>query len=517
MLLKLLSLSVLGLGDSSYVKFNFVAKRLTRRLCDLGGTQLIDLGLADEQHDLGADAVVDPWIEKLWAAVGKLYNITTNVDVESTVPRARWHVEKIGSRNTENSENSYILPERSKKKYSQTNPSVLHVMSNTRVTHKDHYQDVRLIEFRIPRDLVYQPGDVLMLVPQNSCEKVDELFKVLNNGRAAGQELHKTDLIKVSAKDTDMPVPEALSEPLLLWDCARKYWDLNAIPRRYTFTILGHLTTSELEKEKLFEFSKAEGQEELYNYCNRPRRNILEVLQDFPHATRNITLEFLFEIFVPIRARAFSIASSPTLHRDEIHVLLAVIQYKTKLQKLRFGLCSRFLAESQPGVKVFGWIRKGSFKFPPPGTPVIMIGPGTGVAPFRSYINEMVAIGKASSDNLILFFGCRYKDADFHHAHEWLKLQNENKLTLFTAFSRDQENKVYVQHLIVENGLLVWELLSKRNAFIFIAGSSKNMPQGVRDAFYKVAQVHGGLDDVSAEKYLQGLERSGKYQTETWS
>lgn len=93
----------------------------------------------------------------------------------------------------------------------------------------------------------------------------------------------------------------------------KKNFMVQAIPRRYTFTILAHLTTSELEREKLFEFSKAEGQEELYNYCNRPRRNILEVLHDFPHAARNVTLEFLFEILVPIRARAFSIASSPSV------------------------------------------------------------------------------------------------------------------------------------------------------------------------------------------------------------
>lgn len=127
-----------------------------------------------------------------------------------------------------NSKNTHFNPSnRNGRNYTQTNPSILHVKSNTRMTSQDHYQDVRLIEFRIPKDLAYDPGDVLMLVPQNNREKVDELFKVLNNGRTAGQELYSTDLIKVSAKDTDMPVPEALKEPLSLWDCAKKYWDLN--------------------------------------------------------------------------------------------------------------------------------------------------------------------------------------------------------------------------------------------------------------------------------------------------
>lgn len=137
-----------------------------------------------------------------------------------------------------------------------------------------------------------------------------------------------------------------------------------AIPRRHTFQILAQLTDSELEKEKCLEFTTAEGQQDLYSYTYRPKRNIVEVLQDFPHATKNITLDILFELFPPIKAREFSIASSRKAHGDEIHILLAVVKFKTKLVRERFGLGSNYLAGLEKGDEVTAWIKKGSFRFP---------------------------------------------------------------------------------------------------------------------------------------------------------
>lgn len=137
-----------------------------------------------------------------------------------------------------------------------------------------------------------------------------------------------------------------------------------AIPRRYTFNILAQLTDSELEKEKCLEFTTAEGQNDLYSYTNRPRRNIVEVLRDFPNATKNLTEDMLFELIPPIKPREFSIASSCSAHKDQVHVLLAVVRYKTKLVKERFGLCSNYLADMEMGQQTTAWIKRGSFRFP---------------------------------------------------------------------------------------------------------------------------------------------------------
>jgi equilibrative nucleoside transporter 1/2/3 len=140
--------------------------------------------------------------------------------------------------------------------------------------------------------------------------------------------------------------------------------DIQAVPKRYFFELLTYFTTSELESEKLKEFSSAEGQQDLYTYCNRPKRNVLEVLQDFPHATENIPEDYLFDLIGPIKPRAFSIASSMKGMGDVVQVLVALVHYQTKLKKPRLGLCSNWLARLKPGDSVPVWTEKGSFHFP---------------------------------------------------------------------------------------------------------------------------------------------------------
>lgn len=161
-----------------------------------------------------------------------------------------------------------------------------------------------------------------------------------------------------------MPVPLFLQKEITLRQLCEEYFDLNSIPRRNVFSVLAQLTNNDLEKEKCVEFNTGEGQEDLYNYVNRPRRNITEVLRDFPHAVENLSIDMLFEIFSPIKPRAFSIASSYEAHKNEVHILVAVVRYKTKLVKERLGLCSNWLARLNVGEKMSMWLKKGSFRFP---------------------------------------------------------------------------------------------------------------------------------------------------------
>lgn len=176
--------------------------------------------------------------------------------------------------------------------------------------------------------------------------------------------LNPKTTVKLETKDPYMPVPKHLKSEITLNKLLEEYFDLSAIPRRNMFTVLAQMTSSELEKEKLLEFTSAEGQDDLYNYCNRPRRNVTEVLGDFPHACGNLTIAMMFEIFPAIKPRAFSIASSCQAHKNEIHLLVAVVKYKTKLVKERLGLCSNWLAGLKTGGRVPVWIKSGSFKFP---------------------------------------------------------------------------------------------------------------------------------------------------------
>lgn len=261
-----------------------------------------------------------------------------------------------------------------------------------------------------------------------------------------------------------------------------------------------------------------EGQEELHSYCNRPRRTALEVLSDFPHTTSQIKVDYLLDLFPEIQPRSFSIASSLQAHPQRLQIILAVVKYKTKMYKPRTGLCSTWLASLDPtqgDVFVPLWVKKGTLRFPAdPDTPVIMVGPGTGVAPFRSALQERAAEGK---NNNVLFFGCRSETKDFYFQSEWARMVEDGQLSLFTAFSRDQEEKVYVQQRVREQAALLWELLGNKGGCFYIAGNAKEMPASVMDAVKDMFQQEGGMSAQDAQLRLDSMEKTGKLQTETWS
>jgi sulfite reductase alpha subunit-like flavoprotein len=239
----------------------------------------------------------------------------------------------------------------------------------------------------------------------------------------------------------EINAPRPLKRPLTLRTIASQFWDLNGKPKPRAFGVLAYNCDNELERDKLVELSSYEGQDDWLNYINRPRRNILEVLEDFPHATSKLTLELLFELFQPIKQRPFSIASSRL--SNQLDLLIAVVEYFTNLKAQRKGLCSYWMKNLQVGDRVRISIKKGTFKFPQePSIPLIMVGPGTGLAVFRGIIQDFNLKGDSGESKLTLFFGCRYADKDFHCRDEMRKLESEGKLKLFCAFSRDQDNKM---------------------------------------------------------------------------
>lgn len=497
---------VLGLGDSSYPKFNFVAKKLHKRLQQLGATMLLSVGLADDQHDLGSDAVIDPWLASFWQ---KFFTLHPSLKVllplredEPLPPTFMFHFLDDASDVTND-------------RPAQTSPSAscpfpARVLSNKRVTDASHFQDVRLIEFDITgSNIEFTAGDVVMMRPCNTAEDVQQFCQLLR--------LDPESMFTLRPNDST-PVPGRLSEPCTVRHLVETYLDIAAVPRRSFFELLSTFATNKLEQEKLQEFSSAAGQDELHTYCNRPRRTALEVLSDFPHTTAEIKADYLLDLFPEIQSRSFSIASSLKAHPNRLQILVAVVRYKTKLFKPRQGLCSNWLASLDPekeDVYVPLWVKRGTLKFPKDNdTPVIMVGPGTGVAPFRSAIQERTAEGK--SDN-VLFFGCRSESKDFYFRSEWEDKIKAGQLTLFTAFSRDQEEKVYVQHRISENAEPLMDLISNKKACFYIAGNAKEMPSSVRDALKVVFEKKAAVSAEDAERMVVAMEQSGRLQSETWS
>ncbi|KAJ7339371.1 NADPH-dependent diflavin oxidoreductase 1 [Desmophyllum pertusum] len=521
--LSAVSFAVLGLGDSSYPKFNFIAKKLNKRMIQLGGSELQSLGLADDQHELGPDAVVDPWLKQLWERVLRLYPLPPGKEIisASVRPSSRFTVKFVNSNLSNTLERTHTSKtfessSMGSQVTSNSSPCRRHpfharLISNNRVTAADHWQDVRLVQFDIKGSgMSHSPGDVLMVQPSNLTDVVQEFITHLA--------LEAKQTFFLEQNDPDIPIPHQLPQPCSIQHLVEHYLDIQGVPRRYFFELLSHFTTSDLEQEKLQEFCSAEGQEELYSYCYRQKRTTLEVLQDFPSASANIPFEYLLDLIPPIQPRAFSIASSLMAHPDEVQLLVAVVNYKTKLFKPRRGLCSTWLASLDPSNKdsrVPVWVKKGTIAFPKAfDSPIVMIGPGTGCAPFRSFIEERVS---QSAGDCVLFFGCRNSNKDFFFQEQWHRLVENGNLKLFTAFSRDQEDKIYVQHKLLENSSLVWNLLTHKHGWFYIAGNSQRMPTDVTEALLEIFTKEGKMDKTKAEELLKTLENTRHFQSETWS
>ncbi|XP_007945159.1 NADPH-dependent diflavin oxidoreductase 1 [Orycteropus afer afer] len=503
--------AVLGLGDSSYTKFNFVAKKLHRRLLQLGGCALLPPCLGDDQHELGPDAAIDPWLHDLWGKMLELYPVPPGLSVipPGVLLPSKFTLQFLqGLPRTEEQPEPMADPQGAP---SELQPFLAPMVSNQRVTGALHFQDVRLIEFDITGSgISFAAGDVVLIQPENSASHVQRFCQVLG--------LDPDQYFTLQPREPDTSRPARLPVPCSVRHLVSQYLDIASVPRRSFFELLAGLSPAALEREKLLELSSARGQEELSDYCTRPRRTILEVLCDFPHTAGAVSPDYLLDLIPPIRPRAFSIASSLLALPGRLQILVAVVQYRTRLKEPRRGLCSSWLASLDPGqgpVRVPLWVRPGSLAFPEtPGTPVVMVGPGTGVAPFRAAIQERVAQGQTGN---VLFFGCRHRDQDFYWEAEWRELERRGCLTLVTAFSREQEQKVYVQHQLKVLGPLVWRLLDSHGAHFYLAGNAKAMPADVTEALTSIFREQGGLSGPDATSYLTRLQRTQRFQMETWA
>ena len=412
---------------------------------------------------------------------------------------------------------------------------------NRRITPYEHWQDVRHLTFSSHTSASYGPGDVLTIYPKNVAEDVDHLISTMQWADVADRPIHCSTAGSVLASNNVMP---ALARSMqsgsttlrsLLTNCL----DFTAIPRRSFFATIANFTRDQIHKDRLLEFTKPDYIDELYDYTTRPRRSILEVLQEFESV--HIPWQWAMDVLPELRGRQFSIASGGYLKYDvdkktRFELLVAIVKYKTVIKKIRQGVCTRYLADLLTGTQIQVSLQKGGLGVSEieAKRPVILVGPGTGLAPLRSIIWERLqyetqmniqatALNRDGSGFIekkttetVLFFGCRRSDADYFFNDEWVTLEKKMALQVFTAFSRDQSRKIYVQDIIKEQSDLVFRLVHQSGGILYVCGSSGNMPRGVRASLIEVFKVRGAMSQAGAEEYLQGMEKEGRYRQETW-
>jgi sulfite reductase alpha subunit-like flavoprotein len=561
-----------GLGDSSYPRYNVAHRMLCGRLTQLGAKIFCERGEGNEQHPEGHSAGFREWILQLKQGMLEAFPLPEGVIAlgEDEFLEPRWKLSVTGGErepseaissngNTvatieddiNDNSKSLVTPDQKVDK-EEAAPSTVPIpindsysadlVANDRITAADHFQDVRLLDFRLDCNYSYGPGAVAVVYPKNFPEDVDEFIKlmhwedvadtsieiVMSRSSAAGQATTPSPLRHLDLESTDLTLRWLLENVL----------DIMSIPRRSFFANLAYFAgcsneDEEFQKERLLELANPELIDELWDYTTRPKRTILEVMMDF--TTIQIPWQYALSALPLMRGRQFSIASGGDFKQDaegrtRVQLLVAMADPPSPIIKWRrrYGVCTRYIATLQPGQKINIGMQQGYLDVQPSEleAPVVMIGPGTGVAPMRAMAQQRHAWSKERTnedsgkhlENDMLVFGCRGANTDYFFRDEWAQLSRTEGLQVWTAFSRDKdEPRSYVQDQIRQHAGTVYRAIHELNGRIYVCGSSGNMPKGVREAFLDVlVEQSASTSREEAEAYLDGMEKAGRYKQETW-
>ena len=340
--------------------------------------------------------------------------------------------------------------------------------------------------------LHYEAGDSLGVFPANRPSEVAELLERLG---ATGDEL--VSLPKLPAP---IPLRAALSEKLAL-----------AGPTRRIVETLAARASNPAEKARLAGLLGEEAKDVLAEYLRQ--REFVDLLAEFPSA-RLAPQEFVDHLR-RLMPRLYSIASSPRLHPTEVHLTVEVVRYESN-GRSRVGVCSSFLGDRVQvgGAPIPVFVSHSHFGPPEdPAKDAIMVGPGTGIAPFRAFVQERAAPGSGRN---WLFFGDRHRATDFLYEDEWRQALAEGRLArLDTAFSRDQGVKVYVQDRMRENAPELWAWV-KAGAHFYVCGDARRMAKDVDTALHDVIAEQSGMNPADTTAYVKQMKKDRRYQRDVY-
>jgi len=380
--------------------------------------------------------------------------------------------------------------------YSKDHPFLSRVTENRRLNRPGSAKETRhLVVSLAGSGLQYRTGDSLGVFPENRPSEVTEILERLG---ATGDELVSPAMLKLSAP---LPLRTVLASRLALAGPTRKFVEA-----------LAAKATAPAERTRLAELLQPEAKEVLAAFLHE--REFVDLLAEFPSA-RPTPQEFVDHLR-KLMPRLYSIASSPRAYPAEVHLTVAIVRYETN-HRSRVGVCSSYLADrvatGTTPMPVF--ISHSHFSPPEDGSKdVIMVGPGTGIAPFRAFVQDRVASG-ATGRNWI-FYGDQHRATDFLYEEEWRERLAKGQLArLDTAFSRDQLLKVYVQDRMRENAAELWSWI-KGGAYFYVCGDAKRMAKDVDTALFDIVAQQGGLDAAAATEFVKQLKKDRRYQRDVY-
>ncbi|TDL68682.1 assimilatory sulfite reductase (NADPH) flavoprotein subunit [Paenibacillus amylolyticus] len=454
--------SVLALGDTSYEFFCQTGKDFDKRLQELGGTALVPR----VDCDVDFDEPAAEWMNEVLASLSSTSAAASTVTTEAVTAAVNG----------------------GESEYDRTNPFKAEVLENLNLNGRGSDRETRHIELSLEgSSLDYEPGDSLGVFPENHPRLVDELIAAMG--------WNADERVTVNKNGDQASVHEALL----------RYFEITAV----TKPVVEQL--AKLNPESGLTALLADDSEfrTVMNSCD-----LLDLVQDYN--LKGIPAAEFVAVLRKIPARLYSIASSSKSFPDEVHLTVRTVRYEARGRE-RYGVCSVHLAERiEAGDTLPVYIQHNpNFKLPEnPDTPIIMVGPGTGVAPFRSFLGEREETG--AEGKTWLFYGDQHFSTDFLYQTEWQRWLKDGVLTkMDVAFSRDTEQKVYVQHRMLEHSKELYQWLQE-GASVYICGDEKKMAHDVHAALTTILEQEGGLSPEQASEYLTRLQQEKRYQRDVY-
>lgn len=501
--------AVFGLGNKTYEHFNEIGKQMDQQLEKLGAKRIFHLGLGDDDANLEEDFMI--WREAFLPKVAEEFGWELNTEAE-TMRQYQLEPVEEGKALFKGEFGRLGAYERPRPPFDVKNPYLATIAINDELHSHHSDRSCRHIEFSVEGSRIrYEAGDHLAVFPTNDPVLVDRLIGMLEFDPDHAFRLVNVD--EDASKRHPFPCPTTFKTAL------SHYVDICAPVKSHVLKAISEYCTDENEKEFLNKLATAneEGLKEYARYIAKERRSIVDVLTD--QKTCKPPIEYLLELLPRLQARYYSIASSPRVNEEKIAVCAVVTKY-TIGNRLINGVCTRYLNTKEAGSKSPVFVRKSTMRLPHrTTTQVIMIGPGTGFAPFRGFLQDRQFHKNAGKEvgSMHLYYGCRHPDHDYIYKDELDKFQEDGVLThLECAFSRAQEKKIYVQDRLWETRDRIWEAVNG-GAHVYICGDARNMARDVQSTLQKIFREVGGKSETEAVAYFKDMEKTKRYQADVWS